>query len=47
MNALKRYEKSKNLDRTVNPAKPRAPYTKRKPKPVPPRTNKYPKRGSA
>jgi hypothetical protein len=46
-NALKRYEKSKRFDFKIFPKKPRAPSKKRKIEPPPPRTNKYPKRGTA
>ena len=49
-NALKRYERNKQYDFKIFPRKPRKPTEKKKrkiPDPAPPRTSKFPKRGSS
>jgi len=48
--ALKRYERNKRYDFKIFPRKPRKPSEKKKRKiidPAPPRTSKFPKRGSS
>jgi len=46
-NALKRYQKAKRFDYKINPKKARTASKKRKIQAPPPRSNKFPKRGTS